>query len=234
MGILERALNIGEGKKFKEYEKRVARINAFEPELELESDDELRERFDALRERAQSGDVARRPAARGLRARPRGRPAHDGHAPLRRAADRRHGPPRRQHRRDEDRRGQDADRDARRRRSTALAGKGVHVVTVNDYLARRDAEWMSPIYDVPRPDRRRPAEHAALRGQAAPPTPATSPTARTPSSASTTCATTWPRRSRRRSSTAGASTRTAGRSPRTPSRSSTRSTTSSSTRRARR
>jgi preprotein translocase subunit SecA len=28
----------------------------------------------------------------------------------------------------------------------ALAGKGVHIVTVNDYLARRDAEWMSPIY----------------------------------------------------------------------------------------
>src|SRR5216684_7860854 len=28
----------------------------------------------------------------------------------------------------------------------ALAGRGVHVVTVNDYLARRDAEWMSPIY----------------------------------------------------------------------------------------
>ncbi len=28
----------------------------------------------------------------------------------------------------------------------ALSGKGVHVVTVNDYLARRDAEWMSPIY----------------------------------------------------------------------------------------
>jgi preprotein translocase subunit SecA len=28
----------------------------------------------------------------------------------------------------------------------ALPGKGVHVVTVNDYLARRDAEWMSPVY----------------------------------------------------------------------------------------
>src|SRR5579872_2124631 len=28
----------------------------------------------------------------------------------------------------------------------ALAGKGVHVVTVNDYLARRDAEWMGRIY----------------------------------------------------------------------------------------
>jgi len=29
----------------------------------------------------------------------------------------------------------------------ALAGKGVHVVTVNDYLAKRDAEWMAPIYN---------------------------------------------------------------------------------------
>ena len=29
----------------------------------------------------------------------------------------------------------------------ALAGKGVHVVTVNDYLARRDREWMGPIYE---------------------------------------------------------------------------------------
>ena len=28
----------------------------------------------------------------------------------------------------------------------ALTGKGVHIVTVNDYLARRDAEWMSKIY----------------------------------------------------------------------------------------
>ncbi|MFC3057717.1 preprotein translocase subunit SecA [Paenirhodobacter populi] len=28
----------------------------------------------------------------------------------------------------------------------ALAGKGVHVVTVNDYLARRDGEWMSKVY----------------------------------------------------------------------------------------
>src|SRR4030088_2416925 len=28
----------------------------------------------------------------------------------------------------------------------ALTGAGVHIVTVNDYLARRDAEWMSPLY----------------------------------------------------------------------------------------
>ena len=29
----------------------------------------------------------------------------------------------------------------------ALTGEGVHIVTVNDYLARRDAQWMSPIYN---------------------------------------------------------------------------------------
>ena len=29
----------------------------------------------------------------------------------------------------------------------ALEGEGVHIVTVNDYLARRDAEWMAPIYE---------------------------------------------------------------------------------------
>ena len=48
----------------------------------------------------------------------------------------------------------------------ALTGKGVHVVTVNDYLARRDAEWMGQIYSFlgltrrlhrPRPRRRRSA-----------------------------------------------------------------------------
>ena len=30
--------------------------------------------------------------------------------------------------------------------ANALLGRGVHVVTVNDYLARRDAEWMGPLY----------------------------------------------------------------------------------------
>ena len=29
----------------------------------------------------------------------------------------------------------------------ALSGKGVHVITVNDYLARRDANWMRPLYE---------------------------------------------------------------------------------------
>src|SRR5258708_35928696 len=29
----------------------------------------------------------------------------------------------------------------------AIEGKGVHALTVNDYLARRDSEWMSPLYN---------------------------------------------------------------------------------------
>ena len=39
MTILDRALRIGEGKQFKQFAKRVERINAFEPELELLDDD---------------------------------------------------------------------------------------------------------------------------------------------------------------------------------------------------
>jgi len=31
----------------------------------------------------------------------------------------------------------------------ALDGKGVHVVTVNDYLAKRDSDWMGRIYKGP-------------------------------------------------------------------------------------
>ena len=52
----------------------------------------------------------------------------------------------------------------------ALPGKGVHVVTVNDYLARRDAEWMSPIYHALGPARRRAAEHAAASTRSTAPT----------------------------------------------------------------
>src|SRR5205823_7170899 len=55
----------------------------------------------------------------------------------------------------------------------ALAGRGVHIVTVNDYLARRDAEWMSPLYRAlglsvgvivhdRDDDQRRPADGAAI------------------------------------------------------------------------
>jgi preprotein translocase subunit SecA len=71
----------------------------------------------------------------------------------------------------------------------ALEGKGVHVVTVNDYLAKRDAEWMGRLYKFlgltvgiivhDLDDRERQEAYAS-----------TSPTAPTTSSASITCATT--------------------------------------------
>ena len=72
----------------------------------------------------------------------------------------------------------------------ALAGKGVHIVTVNDYLARRDAEWMGQIYQLPGHDRRRHRARPGRRRCGAQHTPPTSPTAPITSSASTICATT--------------------------------------------
>jgi preprotein translocase subunit SecA len=54
--LLDRALNVGESKKFKTYQKRVALIGAFEAELEHDSEAELRERMDLLRERAEQGE----------------------------------------------------------------------------------------------------------------------------------------------------------------------------------
>src|SRR3954464_4573725 len=56
MTLIDRALRIGEGKKFKEFQRRGAPINGWEAELELDSDEELRERADALRERARDGE----------------------------------------------------------------------------------------------------------------------------------------------------------------------------------
>src|SRR2546423_14859110 len=56
MSIVERALRIGESKKFKEFERRVGRINDFEAELELDTPEELRARVDHLRERARNGE----------------------------------------------------------------------------------------------------------------------------------------------------------------------------------
>src|SRR6478672_8499024 len=65
----------------------------------------------------------------------------------------------------------------------ALTGNSVHLVTVNDYLAKRDPEWTKPVWDI-----------LGMR--------ASSSTAPTPNSASTTCATTWPSRSTASSSAA--------------------------------
>ena len=56
MSILDRALRLGEARQFKQYAKRVDRINTWEGELELLDDAELRQQADGLRERARNGE----------------------------------------------------------------------------------------------------------------------------------------------------------------------------------
>jgi preprotein translocase subunit SecA len=187
VSILDRALNVGEAKKFKQYEKRVALIGAFEPELEHDTDTELRERMDTLRERAANGEsledllpecfaVVRETGKRtmgmrhfdvqligamalhegciaemktgegktltatlavalnalAVREKPSSKGASGGDADaVDDAAVSDESP---------------ADPSPNGRAGLLPERKGVHVVTVNDYLARRDAEWMSPIY----------------------------------------------------------------------------------------
>jgi preprotein translocase subunit SecA len=147
MSILDRALRMGEGKKFKVYEQRVGRINAFEPELEHYTDAELRESADELRERAAGGEslddllfecfaLVREAGRRTMGMRHfdvqliGGMVLHDGSIAEMRTGE------------------------GKTLTATlavvlnSLGGRGVHVVTVNDYLARRDAMWMKPIYDA--------------------------------------------------------------------------------------
>ncbi len=147
MSILERALRMGEAKQFRAYSKRVERINDWEAELELLEDDELKEQFAELRKRVQEeGDsledvlaesfaLAREVGRRTMAMRHfdvqliGGMVLHDGQIAEMRTGE------------------------GKTLTGTlavvlnALAGKGVHVVTVNDYLARRDADWMRPIYE---------------------------------------------------------------------------------------
>ncbi len=136
---------MGEAKQFKQFEKRVARINDFEPELELESMEELRARIDVLREQARNGAklddllpetfaLVREVGKREMAMRHfdvqmiGGMVLHNGSIAEMKTGE------------------------GKTLTATlavvlnALPGRGVHVVTVNDYLARRDAEWMSPVY----------------------------------------------------------------------------------------
>ncbi len=147
MSILDRALRMGEAKKFKTYEQRVGRINAFEPELEHYTDAELREAADELRNRARKGEslddlmfecfaLVREAGKRSMGMRHfdvqliGGMVLHDGAIAEMKTGE------------------------GKTLTATlavvlnSLAGRGVHVVTVNDYLARRDAMWMKPIYDL--------------------------------------------------------------------------------------
>jgi preprotein translocase subunit SecA len=147
MSILDRALRIGEGKKFKEFERQVTRINDLEAEMELLEDDEIRSEFTELRERAANGEpldslvyesfaLTREAGKRALGMRHfdvqliGGMVLNDGSIA-------------------EMKTGEGKTLTATLAVAlNALSGKGVHLVTVNDYLARRDAEWMKPLYDM--------------------------------------------------------------------------------------
>ena len=129
----------------KQYRRRVERINALEPEIQSLSDDALRGKTDDFRERLDKGEtlddlleeafaVAREASRRVLGMRHYdvqligGMALHEG-----KIAEMRTG-------------------EGKTLVATlaaylnALSGEGVHVVTVNDYLARRDAEWMGRLY----------------------------------------------------------------------------------------
>ncbi len=73
----------------------------------------------------------------------------------------------------------------------ALSGKGVHVVTVNDYLASRDADWMGRIYKFLGLTVGVNLSQMSARGRSRRLMPLTLRTVPITNSALTTCATTW-------------------------------------------
>ena len=145
MGVLDRLLRTGEGKKLKALQSLVPDINALEPELQALSDDALRARTGEFRQRLANGEdlddllieafaVTREAARRVIGQRHYdvqlmgGAALHFGWVAEMKTGE------------------------GKTLVSTlpaylnALAGRGVHLVTVNDYLATRDAEWMGRIH----------------------------------------------------------------------------------------
>ena len=137
---------MGEGRKVKALQQRVEAVTALEPEMEKLSDGALSVKTDEFRERLAGGEalddilpeafaVVRETSRRTLEMRPfdvqvmGGIALHQG-----KIAEMKTG-------------------EGKTLAATmpvylnALSGRGVHVVTVNDYLARRDASWMGEIYE---------------------------------------------------------------------------------------
>ncbi|MEZ5869511.1 preprotein translocase subunit SecA [Defluviimonas denitrificans] len=144
--IAKKVFGTPNDRKVKSIRPLVAKINALEPEFEALSDDEIKHRTHALSKRAQEGEDLNailpeafancREAARralGLRAFDvqlmGGIFLHQGNIAEMKTGE------------------------GKTLVATfpaylnALTGKGVHVVTVNDYLARRDAEWMGKVFE---------------------------------------------------------------------------------------
>ena len=126
---------------------QAAYIATLEPDFQKLSDDELRGDDRRVPAAARERRVARGAPLRGVRRRARGALARVAAAHVRRPDDGRHRPARGRHRRDEDRRGQDLRREPRALPERARRARGVHLVTVNDYLAKRDAEWNRGVFE---------------------------------------------------------------------------------------
>ena len=145
MSLLNRALRIGEGKRLKELEKLAEQVNALEPATETLTDDELAAKTVEFKERYAAGESLDDMEA-------------EAYAVVREAAKRTLG----QRHFDVQvvgagalHRGDIAEMNTGEGKTlvstmptylNAIAGGGVHLVTVNDYLAMRDAEWMGQIH----------------------------------------------------------------------------------------
>jgi len=145
MSLLNRALRIGEGKRLKELEGLAKRVNALEPETEVLTDEQLAAKTVEFKERYAAGESLDDMEA-------------EAYAVVREAAKRTLG----QRHFDVQvvgagalHRGDIAEMKTGEGKTlvstmptylNAMAGDGVHLVTVNDYLARRDAEWMGQIH----------------------------------------------------------------------------------------
>jgi preprotein translocase subunit SecA len=145
LSIFKKVLSVGSGKLSTELNKKVEEINSKELELEQLTDEEIKHAFHELKNRIGTDDVysleveafalTREAAKRTLGQRHYDVQLFGGMVLLRnKIAEMKTG-------------------EGKTLVSTlpialrALYGKGVHVVTVNDYLAKRDAEWMTPIYN---------------------------------------------------------------------------------------
>ena len=145
LGIAKKIFGSSNDRKVKDFMGRVQKINALEAKYAALSDDELRMMTDAFRDRLEGGEtldkvmneafaVAREASKRVLGQRQYdvqlagGMILHDGGIAEMRTGE-----------------GKTLVAVAPVYLN-ALSGKGVHVITVNDYLARRDAEWMGRVY----------------------------------------------------------------------------------------
>jgi len=146
-GKFERVLRLGEGRRLKRLRDQAAYVGTLEPEFEALSDDELRGKTAEFRERLENGETledlifeayaaVREAFKRTIGVRlfdvqlMGGIALHEGDIA-------------------EMKTGEGKTFVAvQPLYLNALAGRGVHLVTVNDYLARRDAEWTRPVYEA--------------------------------------------------------------------------------------